>query len=88
MVLLEAMLQGKAIVATRVGGIPEIISDRRNGLLTPPMDSEAFVAACLKLIDNKSVREQLAKNARKDAESKYIIEKVAHSVESLYKMAL
>ncbi|OPL13842.1 MAG: hypothetical protein AVO38_12790 [delta proteobacterium ML8_D] len=88
MVLLEAMLLGKAIVATRVGGIPEIISDSRNGLLTPPMDSEAFAAVSLKLIDNKSVREQLAKNAKKDAESRYIIEKVAHSMESLYKVAL
>jgi len=85
MVLLEAMYLGKAIVATRVGGIPEIISDHRNGLLIPAMDSKKFAAACLELIENRALREKIAANAKRDIETKYKNDHVVDKVEKLYR---
>jgi L-malate glycosyltransferase len=85
MVLLEAMFLKKPIIATNVGGIPEILSDRRNSLLIPPMDSGAFSAACLELIENIALRQQIAENAKIDVAAKYQSGQVADKVEKLYR---
>jgi glycosyltransferase involved in cell wall biosynthesis/protein-tyrosine-phosphatase len=49
MALLEAMSLGVPVVATRVGGIPEVVRDRVTGLLVPPGDDRALAEACLEL---------------------------------------
>ena len=49
MALLEAMSLGVPVVATRVGGIPEVIRDRVTGLLVPAGDDRALAEACLQL---------------------------------------
>jgi glycosyltransferase involved in cell wall biosynthesis len=56
-VLLEGMRAGLPIVASRVGGIPEVVADGQTGLLVPPGDSGALETAALQLLDN---RKQLA----------------------------
>jgi len=48
--LLEAMLAGKPVVATRVSSIPEIVVDGETGLLVPPDDPDAFAAAILRVL--------------------------------------
>jgi glycosyltransferase involved in cell wall biosynthesis len=50
LVLLEALLYGKAIVAARVGGVPEIISGDENGVLVPPEDPEQLGEAVVELL--------------------------------------
>lgn len=85
MVLLEAMYLEKPIIATKVGGIGEIIIDRWNGLLISPKDRQEFASACLELIKDCTLREKLSNNARKDIISKYGIERVTEDVEKLYK---
>lgn len=60
LVLLEAMAAQLPIVATNVGGIPEIIEDRKTGFLVPPQDSRALAQALLMLINNKALREKIA----------------------------
>ena len=61
--LLEAMATGVAPVATRVGGIPEVITDGRDGLLVPAGDPEALAAALAKVLDDDALREQLGGRA-------------------------
>jgi glycosyltransferase involved in cell wall biosynthesis len=64
--LLDAQAVGLPVVATRAGGIPEIIAHRRNGLLVPPGDAGALAAALLELAADASLRQRLGGQARKD----------------------
>lgn len=59
-VLLEAMAASVPIVATRVGGTPDAVIDKKNGILVPPKDSHALAGALEALIENRSERHALA----------------------------
>lgn len=54
-VALEAMLFGKALVATRVGGIPEVVLDGVTGLLVEPRDSDRLASAMCSLLENRAL---------------------------------
>lgn len=58
-VLLEAMSQGLPVIATEVGGVPSVISDRDNGLLAPPADAEAIAVAVQRIIWDSALRRRL-----------------------------
>ena len=58
--ILEAMSAGVPVVASCVGGIPEIIRDGEHGLLVPPGDAEALQSALLRLLDDREYAGQLA----------------------------
>jgi glycosyltransferase involved in cell wall biosynthesis len=70
-VLLEAMTLGKAIVATRVGGIPEFIKDGDTGLLVESGDSQALSEGILRLIQDQELRARLGKNGLQFVETGY-----------------
>ena len=61
-VILEAGLAGLPVIASNVGGIPEIIENGKEGLLVHPANPEELAAAIKKLVENKTLRETLAKN--------------------------
>jgi glycosyltransferase involved in cell wall biosynthesis len=67
LVLLEAMSNGVAVVASDVGGIPGIVVDGANGLLVPPGDSAALAAALNRLADDEVLRQRLIVNGLKTA---------------------
>ena len=67
--LLEAMSHGLAIVATSVGGIPEVISDGETGLLVSPESVEGLAGALTQLVSNAELRTKLGGNARTQFES-------------------
>jgi glycosyltransferase involved in cell wall biosynthesis len=56
---LEAMASGKAVIASRVGGVPEIVTDEQTGILVPGEDVVALSAAIDRLCDNDDLRERL-----------------------------
>lgn len=71
LVALEAMRAGKAIIASKVGGIVDLIIDRENGLLVPPDDERALAAAILKLDQDQDLRIRLGQTAQAIALTQY-----------------
>lgn len=68
MVIVEAMALGKAVVATRAGGPPEIVTDGVNGLLVEPGDVSGLAAALSRLIESSRLRRQLGAAGRERAQ--------------------
>jgi len=68
-VILEAMTLGLPVVATAVGGIPEILRHGENGRLIPPLDDRALLDAILSLVSSRSERERLSRGAKLTAET-------------------
>jgi len=66
----EAMLNEVPIVATNVGGIPEILHDMVTGILVPPKDQDMLADGIIRLLNNKKLARQLALRAKKIALSK------------------
>ncbi|HFE63223.1 MAG TPA: glycosyltransferase [Caldithrix sp.] len=83
-VLLEAMFCEKAIVATNVGGNPELIADRYTGLLVGSNDHEQLAQKILFLKKNQDVRSDLGRNARRIAFEKFRLNKMVKAYEELY----
>ena len=77
LVILEAMACGVTVIASRVGGIPEIVHDGRTGLLIPPGDAQALAVALARLHDDPALRGQLALGGRALALAEHRIEDVA-----------
>jgi glycosyltransferase involved in cell wall biosynthesis len=84
---LEAMASGLPIVASRIGGVPDVVKDGENGLLVPPRDHEALAAAIIYLLENGDVRKKIGENARKKVEN-YSWEKVAEKYEEVYEQII
>ena len=63
-VALEAMAAGKALVATRVGGLPQVVRDRENGLLVNERDETALASAIVTLATDPALRGQLGQAGR------------------------
>ncbi|UCE75376.1 MAG: glycosyltransferase family 4 protein [Methanomassiliicoccales archaeon] len=82
--LLEAMSSGIPIVATKVGGIPEVVKNGENGILVPPGDSKELSKAILRLMENKTLSDELGKNARKLIIDKYSLDSAARKTMKVY----
>lgn len=80
---LEAMACGVPIVASKVGGIPDVVKNGENGLLVPPRDSEALADAIIHLLENEDIRVKMGKNGRKKVEN-YSWKRIAEETEKLY----
>lgn len=63
-VILEAFARGLPVVATRVGGIPEVVQDGHNGYLVPPNDPSALAAALGKIVRDDKARWELGRQGR------------------------
>lgn len=75
-VALEAMSSGKPVIASKVGGIPELVSNNKNGFLVRPGNVEQIVEALLLLLENKSLRNKMGEMGRKIVEEKYSWKKI------------
>ncbi len=83
-VILEAMAMEKPVVATNVGGIPEMVSHGKTGFLVPAKDSPALAAMILKLLKSPEMRREMAKTGRKRVEDNFSIEKTVEKIQAIY----
>ena len=72
--IIEAMFHNSAVIASRVGGIPDIIDDGKDGLLISPKDSGELREAIEKLISDKDLAKKLGINGQKKVLEKYSVE--------------
>ena len=82
--LLEAMSAARPIVATQVGGIPEIIRHRATGLLVPPRNSMAIAQAMAEIIDNPEQAQRLGQQAWQKIQSEFDPLEQSRKIEALY----
>ncbi len=85
MALLEGMAMGLAPVASRVGGIPELVRHEQNGLLVPPGNVGALADALQRLAENPELLAALQRAARKTAEE-HSLEHTVTQLEALYRL--
>src|SRR5262245_24126677 len=86
-VLLEAQAAGRAVVATRVAGIPEVVEDGINGLLVPERDPAALAAALARLARDPETRARLGAAARARAVARLGWDAAARAFEECYAQA-
>ena len=82
--ILEAGLAKLSVIATSVGGIPEIIQNEKTGLLVPPADSTALTNAIKKLADNQALREKLGINLQQKITQEFTLSKMLSATIAAY----
>ncbi|MCZ7934671.1 glycosyltransferase family 4 protein [Agrobacterium leguminum] len=82
-VVVEAMMCGRPVVATRGGGVTEIIRDGETGLLVPPGDASALAAAIGCVLSQPALAERLAQKGREDVSQRFSLEETCRSVSAL-----
>jgi glycosyltransferase involved in cell wall biosynthesis len=83
-VILEAMGTGLPVVASRVGGIPEVVRDGETGLLVPPRDAAALAGAIASLLDDPARRQAMGRAGRRVVEEDFSMERAITATVDLY----
>ena len=83
-VVIEAMVMGKPVIATRGGGVPEIVVDGVTGVLVPMGDAEAVAEALVGLLSDPARRAALGRAGRQRVDACFRIERVAAEVAAVY----
>ena len=86
--ILEAMALGRPVVASAVGGIPEMIDHGRTGLLVPPRDPEALAGSIVRLLADPAYADRLGREGRGLVEERFCSELMVREVESIYDEAV
>lgn len=82
--LLEAMASGRPVIASRIGGIPEVVRDRENGLLTLPGSVGEILDAIMLLIGDPEATVRLGREARETVESRHSVRTSVAQLDTLY----
>jgi len=82
--LIEAMAAGCPVISTRVGGVPDIITDGQTGRIVPPQNAEALAKAMLSIFQSPAETRQMADRAREFALHKFNSQRLISDIYSLY----
>ncbi|MBN2492760.1 MAG: glycosyltransferase [Planctomycetes bacterium] len=85
---LEAMAAARPVVASEVGGLPEVVVDGETGLLFPPGDRRALVEALGALLADPGRRRRLGLNGRRRYEERFTLARMADAYAAVYRAAL
>jgi glycosyltransferase involved in cell wall biosynthesis len=88
MALLEAMIRRLPVVATAVGGVPAIVTDRINGLLVPPADPAAMSAALCEMAASDELRDRVSRAGYDTVRVRYDVGTWVSSMRGVYEQAL
>jgi len=83
--VLEAMACERAVVATGVGGVSDVIKDSENGFIVPANDAESLSKAIIKLLNDESLRCRLGKSARETIQNDFTPQNELHANLNVYK---
>lgn len=87
-VVLEAMSAKKAVIATRVGGMEQLIQDRKNGFLVEKGDYQEIANCCIKLLNDPKLTKRFGKNSYRMYKENFTMSKEAISTEEVYNNTL
>ena len=86
-VVMEAMSLGKPVIATRVGGMVDLVDDEKTGLLVPPNDAKALAAAMRRLLEDSDLRARMSSEALTKVEQ-FRARSVVPRIEDVYSKLL
>jgi glycosyltransferase involved in cell wall biosynthesis len=82
--LVEAMAAGLPVIATRVGGMPEVVTDGENGLLIPPRDAGALAEALERLLADPAWAQHLGAKARDHVREHFSLDRLGREINEIY----
>jgi glycosyltransferase involved in cell wall biosynthesis len=83
----EALRAGRPVIASRVGGLPEIVRDEKNGLLVSAGQPDQLAHAIVRLISNQELLRQMAQNARAEIQGRFDGEQMVKAFLDIYRSA-
>jgi glycosyltransferase involved in cell wall biosynthesis len=83
-VVIEAMTAGCVVVASKVGGIPELIKDGVNGYLVPPRNPKALAGKIKFILEHEEIAAQIAKEGQKHSMKNFTVERMVKEYEELF----
>ncbi|MGH9508341.1 MAG: glycosyltransferase [Terriglobales bacterium] len=86
--VVEAMAAARPVVATRCGGLPEVVEDGRTGFLVSPADPESLAAKICEVLASPTLAEELGRNARRSVEDRFSLRRMLSEYENLYQRLL
>jgi len=86
--VMEAMAAGKPVIATAVGGVPELVEDGVSGILVPPHEPEVLERAIMRLARDPALRQRMGKAAQKRALERFGVDRMAREYAHLYESLL
>jgi len=86
--LIEAMALGRPVVATAVGGVPELVEEGITGLLVPPRDALALADSVIRLAGDQDLRRHLGEAGRCQVEDRFTLDRFIRGIESVYSEVL
>jgi glycosyltransferase involved in cell wall biosynthesis len=86
--LIEAQIAGKTVLVTDAGGIPEMVIDNCNALVSPTRDSKALYRNFKKVLEDEQLRKRLADNAKQWGQTEWSLDKMVDRMINLYNKLL
>ena len=86
--MLEAMSKGRPVIASRVGGVDQVVRDGETGLLVPPSNSESLANRILELLDDPAKAREMGRAARIEVARDFSVDQMVSKTVAVYREIL